>query len=47
MTSDTDLNTAAVTRTREVFQPSISLFGLDIAAVPFDTANATDALASW
>lgn len=46
MTSGTDLNTATVKRTREAFQPSISLFGLDIAAVPFDTAVDALALAS-
>ncbi|WP_058376264.1 WecB/TagA/CpsF family glycosyltransferase [Pandoraea norimbergensis] len=38
MTSDTDLNAAPVTRSRDVFEPSVALFGLNLAAVPFDTA---------
>ncbi|SUA91556.1 WecB/TagA/CpsF family glycosyltransferase [Pandoraea pulmonicola] len=38
MTSDTDLNARQTARERDVFTPSVALFGLDIAAVPFDTA---------
>lgn len=38
MTRDTDLKNAPHTSVRPRFEPSISLFGLNIAAVPFDTA---------
>lgn len=38
MNSEPDLTVATDAATRQVFQPSIALFGLDIAAVSFETA---------
>ncbi|BET12041.1 WecB/TagA/CpsF family glycosyltransferase [Pandoraea sputorum] len=38
MSRDTDLQAAPASSVREVFEPNVALFGLNIAAVPFETA---------
>lgn len=38
MNRDNDLKTTPETAVRDVFEPNVALFGLNIAAVPFETA---------